>query len=343
MSADFEREVTDQLSHLRSDVDQVAWLDEAAVRRHGTRRQMQRAATTGLAVVAGVGVIGYSAILGVPGDPITLANPFLAASPSDRTETPQPTAGTTRSAPGRILSPDPSRPFEPTQPMPGRSPQSPARTTPEPSGADPEPTSSSSSSPVDSPSPGSTTDAPTADPTLPELSAGTVLAASEMPQVNDSEFTWSGGDATSGEGSPASVCQSAGLAGLGATEAMRRDFTWGPDGTVTGTNVVAVFSSAAEASSAYDAYTGWLSGCSWGTPHGPTDVGVEAGAASWWWVGHDNGDETGETEVVGLARNGAALSVVVWHQDGQDLIYESDPMAPPLRAASARLAPYTLD
>ncbi|MGH3488334.1 MAG: hypothetical protein ACRDP8_10550 [Actinopolymorphaceae bacterium] len=338
MPADDEREVTEHLSLLRGDLSQVSWRDEAAVRQHGARRQMRRAATTGLAVVASVGVIGYGAVVGMPGDPVTLANPFLAASPSDADKAPAPSER--RGSPSESIDKPPSAwPFEPdpTSPrshLPGH-PDSGLPTTPSP---DPR-SSSPITSPSETPSPTPTSDSPTASPTTPELTAKALLVDPEMPKVNDSATTWSASSTTEDEGSAASVCQSADLASLGASATVRREFTWGSAGTVTGVNVVGAFASAADATAAYDTYSGWLEGCSWGTPHGPTDVSVSAGAATWWWFGHDNGDSSGEIEVVGLVRNGASLSVVVWHQGGQDFIYDTDPMAPVLQASAARLTP----
>ncbi len=345
MPADFECELTDQLSLLRSDVDRVAWAEDTTVRHRGAARQVRRAASTGLAVVAGVGVLGYSAVVGVPGDPVMLANPYLAPSPSDRTSSPQPTAHESRSAPGRILSPGPTTPFATDSTSPDSAPPAPGAVGSGPHNAAPPGPTNAAPPPPTTPSPTPPgDDTPTASPTPPELGLGALLTGSEMPTVNDSELTWSGDQGAPGEGTAtASVCQSADLAGLGGQAAVHRTFTWGTDATVTGVNVVSVFGSAADASAAYDTFAGWLGDCAWGTSHGPTEVTVPAGAASWWWVGHDNGDETGEVEVVGLARNGAALSVVVWHQQGQDLTYDSDPMAPPLQASADRLTAYAGD
>ena len=335
--------MTDHLAFLRSDVDRVVWADETTIRHRGDRRLRQRTATTGLAVVAGVGVLGYSAIVGVPTDR-TLGNPFLAASPSERTAPPIPAPGNRASA-SQALPPDQtSRPPL----LPGSSPESsswqfPMHTaTASPGGTEPgsgPPSATGTAAPSSTPSPDSTTDTPTASPTTPELSADALLIAAEMPKVNDSATTWTAtGDLPGRRESPASVCVSGDLASLGAAAAVRRDYTWGADGTVAGASVVGVFDTSAEAGSAYDTYARWLSGCSWGTAHGPTDVSVPSGVSGWWWIGHDNGDSSGQIEVVGLVRRAAAVAVVVWRQNGQDLSYDTDPMAPVLRAATDRLA-----
>jgi hypothetical protein len=159
-----------------------------------------------------------------------------------------------------------------------------------------------------------------------------------MPKVNDSATTWTATGDLPDEGvTPVSVCLSSDLGSLGARDALRRDYSWGSEGTVVGANVIGVFDSSVEAKSAYETFAQWLNGCSWGTSHGPTDVTVPAGEAGWWWVGHDNGDSSGQIEVVGLVRRAATVSVVVWRQDGQDLVYETDPMAPVLQTAAGRL------
>ncbi|MEQ7010008.1 hypothetical protein ABN028_27905 [Actinopolymorpha sp. B17G11] len=339
MPADFEREVTEHLSLLRGDVDQVSWRDETAVRAHGARRQLRRTATAGLAVVASVGAIGYGAVVGMPGDPVTLANPFLAASPSDADKAPAPSGRQgSRSASDTEDEPPSGWPFvpDPTAPR-SHLPGDPGSAVPPTPGPEPHSTSPDVS-PSETPAPTSS-DTPTASPTPPEFTVR-LLVGPEMPKVNDSSNTWSATGTSEDEGAtPTSVCQSGDLASLGASAAVRRNFDWGTDGTVTGVNVVGAFASEADATAAYDTYTSWLGSCTWGTPHGPTDVTVSGGTASWWWFGHDNGDSTGEIEVVGLVRTGALLSVVVWHENGQDFIYDTDPMAPVLKASADRLAP----
>jgi hypothetical protein len=162
-----------------------------------------------------------------------------------------------------------------------------------------------------------------------------------MPKVNDTATRWTSTGTEDGEGaSPASVCQASDLRGLGAVAAVRRDFTWGPDAQVTGASVVGVFSSAADARAAYSTYVEWLNGCGWGSPHGPNDITVSSGSAAWWWISRELSDGSGEMEIVGLVRRGKAVSVIVWHQAGQDLNYDSDPMEPALQAAWNRLSGY---
>ncbi|WP_026257387.1 hypothetical protein [Actinopolymorpha alba] len=357
MPADFEPDVTEHLSRLRSDVDQVTWADDARVRQRGARRQVGRTATTGLAVAAGISILGYSAAVGIPGTPISPVNQFFPegspsrsstvarstppVSPSESAHPESPSRTTYRpSAPGQPRSP--SSPRSTTSPgVPGTpgTPTQPGTPSSGPTAAPPAPTTgtpSSTPSPTDSETP-----APPPSNALPEVSQDALLAPEQMPKVNDSEVTWSTIDSSDGEGStPASVCQAGDLTSLGAVDTVRRDYTWGPDGTVSGTNVVGVFKSSDEASAAYDAYADSLSGCTWGSQHGPTDGSVTSGTASWWWFGHETADGSGEIEVVGLVRNGPALSVIVWHQGGQDLIYDSDPMAPSLQASSDLLASY---
>jgi hypothetical protein len=341
MQADFEREVTDHLAFLRSDVDRVIWADEMTIRRRGDRRTRQRTASTGIAVVAGVGMLGYSAVVGVPTQ--TIGNPFLAASPSDRSApSPAQHSGTSTD---QVTRPDGTSrsPRLPGSPPDSSSREFPVRTSPAPPGASEPGTDRTSApgktTPPETPSPTSTTEPPPASPTGPPVSPDRLLGAAEMPQVNDSATTWTATGDLPDEGvTPVSLCLPGDLASLGAGDTLRRDYTWGSEGTVTGANVIGAFDSADEARSAYETFAQWLDGCSWGTPHGPTEVSLPAGEAGWWWVGHDNGDSSGQIEVVGLVRRARTVSVVVWRQDGQDLVYETDPMAPVLQAAAARLA-----
>lgn len=341
MSADFERQVNEHLSQLRSEVDQVRWAESATVRRRGSRRQVHRAATTGLAVVAGVGLLSYSAVAGIPGtQQITPAGeqPVASTSGSVRQSTP--------TAPG-----SPSRPTSeatlhaPTGEKPRSGPPSTHKTgkpnPPHTRSGTPvaPPTGTSSSSPTNTPeAPSPPTGTPSTPPSTPAtLTTEALLVAAEMPQVNDSDTRWSPAGTSESEGGEASVCQAGSVVGLGAIAVVRRDYTWGTEGTVTGTNVVGQFNSAEDAADAYDSYRGWLDGCGWGTPHGPTGLSGVGDAAAWWWFGRENADGSGEIEVVGLVRSGTGLSVVVWREGGQDLIYETDPMAAPLAAAVARL------
>ncbi|HEY8458637.1 MAG TPA: hypothetical protein VIL34_23820 [Actinopolymorphaceae bacterium] len=329
-----ESRLAERLTLLRTDVESVVWADEETIRRRGTVRHLQRTAATGLAIVAGVGVIGYGTVTGLSGDPTT-TDP-LAVSPSGTAQAPprpsqrqgerSPSEHTSDRWSGSPHQPDPSRTTSPAQTgkaRPERSPSAEPTRTPD---------RETESPPAASPS------ETTPDPTAPVASAESLLVETEMPVVDDSGLTWSTTATSTGEGSAVSSCQLGSLTSLKATSAARRDFQWGTDSTVTGTNVVASFATTADAASAYDTFTGWLEGCTWGTPHGPTEVAVDSGEASWWWVGRDDGD-TGAIDVVGLVRRDQVLSVVVWHQTGQDLSYTTDPMAPALRASAQRITP----
>ncbi|MGW5364271.1 hypothetical protein [Actinopolymorpha pittospori] len=338
MSADFERQVNEHLSQLRSEVDQVRWAESAAVRRRGSRRQVHRAATTGLAVVAGVGLLGYSAVAGIPGtQQITPAAEQPVASTSGAARQSTPTApgspsGTSSTATPRAPGDKPGSGSPSTHKTGKPNPQHTRGGTPVPP-----PTGTSSGSPADTPGvPSPPPGTPSAPPSTP-LTTDALLVAAEMPRVNDSGTSWSSAGTSESEGGNASACQTGSLVGLGAIATVRRDYTWGTEGTVTGTNLVGEFDSAEDAADAHASFRGWLDGCGWGTPHGPTEVGGAGDAAAWWWFGRETADGSGEIEVVGLARNGTGLSVVVWREGGQDLSYETDPMADPLAAAAARL------
>lgn len=358
MPADFERQVTDRLSLLRSDLDQVTWADGATVRRRGRQRQVRRAATTGAALVTVVGTLGYSAIVGLPHDPVTVATRFLKASSADRTVATGPVGTAVSSSEGSSSGSEPgseqpasrSGPAVPAPP-PRHStvPTAPEHTTPSPTTTNgsqhqttPGPTPSTpSSSPSRSPSPSSPSGTPTTTPPPTPDPSASLLTSEEMPKVNDSDFSWTSTGTEDGEGaSPASVCQTSDLASLGAVATVRRDFTWGPDASVTGVSVVGVFTSVEDARTAYRTYAEWVSGCEWGSPNEPIDVAVSSGVARWWWIGRELADGSGEMEIVGLVRRGRAVSLIVWHQAGQDLNYDSDPMEPALRAAWNRLADY---
>ncbi|MET9018742.1 hypothetical protein ABZV93_02040 [Actinopolymorpha sp. NPDC004070] len=345
MPADSDRRVDDQLTRLRSDLDVVEWPDPSQLRRRGVRRHVQRAASTGIAVVAGVGLLGYSVIAGIPSEhDLTPVSDPPATLPGMPRPTPTGILGTAiRIPPGppaaRLTASGAASRYARPKPTHAPSerhrhvPTSKSSSTPPPS----VPTSSSTgtATPPASPEPAPTTAPPA--PTAPPLTADALLGAAEMPKVDDSGSSWADAGTSAAEGSPAAHCQSGDLAGLGAVQTVRRDFTWGAEGTVIGANVVGRFDTGAEAESAYATFRGWLAACAWGQPYGPTsaDAGDQAG---WWWFGHDNGDGTGRIEVVGLVRSNAQVSVVVWREDGLDFTYDADPMAATLTATAGRLA-----
>jgi hypothetical protein len=344
MPADADRRVDDRLTRLRSDLDVIDWADPAQLRRRGVRRHVQRAASTGIAVVAGVGLLGYSVIAGIPSEHLTPVSDPPATLPGMPRPTPTGILGTAlridpEPPPSRLRASGAASRY--ARPTPTHSPRGhrphvpvvPGPSTPPPSV--PTASSTGTAAPPASPEPTAPTAPPT--PTALPLTADALLSPADMPMVNDSGVTWADAGTSEAEGPAAAHCQSGELAGLGAVQSMRRDFTWGAESTVTGTNVVARFETNAEAGSAYDTFHGWLTDCGWGQPHGPTssEAGEQAG---WWWFGHDNGDGTGRIEVVGLVRTGAQLSVVVWHEDGQDFSYDADPMAATLNSAADRLA-----
>ncbi|MFD2082188.1 hypothetical protein SAMN05421678_101517 [Actinopolymorpha cephalotaxi] len=343
MPADADHRVDDQLTRLRSDLGIVDWADPGQLRRRGVRRHVQRAASTGIAVVAGVGLLGYSVIAGIPSEHLTPVSDPPATLPGMPRPTPTGILGT-----ALRIDPEPPRARltaggaasryarpKPTHAPPEHRQHGPVTRSSTPPPSVPTASSTGTAPPPVIPEPTPTTAPPA--PSAPPLTADALLSAAEMPTVNDSGSSWADAGTSAAEGSAAAHCQSGDLAGLGAVQAVRRDFTWGAEGTVTGTNVVGRFGTDADAVSAYDTFRGWLTACGWGQPHGPTssDAGDQAG---WWWVGHDNGDGTGQIEVVGLVRTGAQLSVVVWHEDGQDFSYGADPMAATLMATADRLA-----
>lgn len=341
MRDDFDRQVNDGLSHLRSDVERVHWADAEAVRRRGIQRARQRVATGTLAVIVGVGFVGIGAAGGFPGQngrsPLVSSPSSPTADSSTETvdgSTPDEADGGTPEDQQTTQSgnDDPTSPGDNTSPS--GTPGDPTKTGTGSPSPDDDPTS-----PDDSPS-----DTPTNTPTTPpDASAGALLTAAQMPKVNDSSYTWSETGTVDGEGSPAPVCAESDLASLGAFDSMRRDFDWGPDGTVYGFDTLGVFESSEDAATAYGSYAGWIDGCTWGEVNGPTEVDVEEGQARWWWVGTQTSETSGEIEVLGLVQRGAAVSVVVWHEESMDFNYSSDPMAAPLQAAADRLAPYVVD
>ncbi|MGW0229783.1 hypothetical protein ACWDWO_15835 [Actinopolymorpha singaporensis] len=343
MPADADHRVDDQLSRLRADIDVVEWVDAGQLRRRGVRRHVQRAASTGIAVVAGVGLLGYSVIAGIPSEHLTPVSDPPATLPGMPRPTPTGILGTAlridpEPPPARLRASGAASRYarpKPTHTPPGRGQPVPATRSSTPPPSVPTSSSTGTAAPPASPEP-TPTPAPPA-PSAPPLTADALLSAAEMPKVNDSGSTWADAGTSEAEGSAAAHCQAGGLAGLGAVQSLRRDFTWGADGTVTGTNVVGRFATDASAGSAYDTFRGWLTDCGWGQLHGPTasDAGDQA---AWWWFGHDDGDGTGRIEAVGLVRSGAQLSVVVWDEDGLDFNYGSDPMAATLMATADRLA-----
>lgn len=349
MPADEERQVDDELSRLRSDVDQVDWSDASAVRRRGQQRGRQQAAAGTLAVVLSVGVLGVAATGRFPGQ--DGQSPLITAAQNSRTQSAgseegSDTATNTHSKGGGKDGSNPT----------GRSthksndPSSDDPKTPAPTEKATTPTGSITPTPTtpgtETPGPtGPTPTSSTTPPVPPDLTVAALLTSDQMPKVNDSAETWAATGDTDGEGETnASVCAAGGLAGQGARSVVRRDFSWGPSGsTVVGNNVVGVFQTSEDAANAFEAYSGWVSTCTWAdeAPGDPTEVTVDGGTARWWTAKKAGADSTtGEIEVVGLVRRGTALSVIVWHQEAPDPNYTTDPMVDPLKASATHLEPF---
>jgi hypothetical protein len=349
MPADEERQVDDELSRLRSDVDQVDWSDATAVRRRGQQRGRQQAAAGTLAVVLSVGVLGVAATGQFPGQ--DGQSPLITAAQNSKTQSAgeEETSGSSKSSHGEGGGKDGSNPNsgksthkndDPSSDDPTTPAQTKTATTP-PGSVTPKPTTPGSETP--GPTDPTPTD-PTTAPAPPDLTAAALLTGDKMPKVNDSTETWTATGDTDGEGAMnASVCAAGSLAGLGARDVVRRDFSWGPAGsTVVGDNVVGVFETAEDAGNAFDSYASWVAGCAWADSpvSEATEVAVDGGTARWWWAKKATSETTGEIEVVGLVRRGAALSVVVWHQESQDFSHETDPMAASLQASATHLEPF---
>jgi hypothetical protein len=349
MPADEERQVDDELSRLRSDVDQVDWSDATAVRRRGQQRGRQQAAAGTLAVVLSVGVLGVAATGRFPGQ--DGQSPLITAAQNSKTQSAgeEESSGTSTSSHGEGGGKDGSNPDTGESTHKNNDPSSDNPTTPAPTETTTTPPGSVTPKPT---TPGSETPGPTdstpSDPTTapapPALTAAALLTSDKMPTVNDSTGTWTATGDTNGEGAMnASACAAGSLAGLGARSVVRRDFSWGPAGsTVVGDNVVGVFQTAEDAGTAFDSYAGWVAGCSWADQpvSDATEVAVDGGTARWWSAKKATSDTTGEIEVVGLVRRGTALSVIVWHQESQDLTYATDPMAASLHASATHLEPF---
>lgn len=350
MPADEERQVDDDLSRLRSDVDQVDWSDASAVRRRGQQRGRQQAAAGTLAVVLSVGVLGVAATGRFPGQ--DGQSPLITAAQNSKTQSSGSEEGSatstkTHSEGGGKDGSNPStgestqKNHDPSSDDPTTPTATETATTP-PGSVTPTPTKPGSETPGPTdPTPTSSTTAPTP----PALTAAALLTADVMPTVNDSTEVWTATGDTDGEGAMnASVCADGSLAGLGARSVIRRDFTWGPDGsTVVGDNVIGVFEDSDSAGSAFESYSGWIESCAWAsaTPEKATEVTVDGGTARWWVAKKASTDTTtGEIEVVGLVRRGTALSVIVWHEESQDFNYMTDPMAASLKSSATRLEPF---
>jgi hypothetical protein len=349
MPADEERQVDDELSRLRSDVDQVDWSDASAVRRRGQQRGRQQAAAGTLAVVLSVGVLGVAATGRFPGQ--DGQSPLITAAQNSKAQSAGSEDGseTSTGTHGEGGGKDGSNPNTGESTQKNNDPSSDDPTTPATTATATTPPGSVTPTPTKpgSETPGPTDPVPTSSttpPAPPELTAAALLTSDLMPTVNDSTETWTATSDTDGEGAMnASVCADGSLAGLGARSVIRRDFTWGPaDSTVLGDNVIGVFETSEDAGKAFDSYSGWVGACAWANQpmSQATDVTVDGGTARWWVAKKTTSDTTGEIEVVGLVRRGMALSVIVWHQEGQDLTYTADPMAASLKSSAARLEPF---
>ncbi|GAB3421593.1 hypothetical protein [Flindersiella endophytica] len=346
MPADEERQVDDELSRLRSDVDQVDWSDASAVRHRGQQRGRQQAAAGTLALVLSVGVLGVAATGRFPGQ--DGQSPLITAAQNSKTQSAGSEDGseTSKDSHGEGGGKDGSNPRTGESTHKNNDPSSDDPKAPTATATATTPAGSVTPTPTKpgSETPGPTDPTPTSSttvPTPPELTAAALLTSDLMPTVNDTTETWSATGDTDGEGAMnASVCADGSLAGLGARSVIRRDYSWGPAGsTVVGDNVVGVFETSEAAGTAFDSYSGWIGSCAWANQpqSAATEVTVDGGTARWWVAKKTTSDTTGEIEVVGLVRRGMALSVIVWHQEGQDLNYQTDPMAASLKSSASRL------
>ena len=229
---------------------------------------------------------------------------------------------------------------EPNAPK-GNGSSEPATATSEPT-QDPSP----SASPSVEPSPSSTASTPGPTP------AAALLAAAELPQLNDTSV-WTERRTGPAGARPFGLCQQFSLLDIGAMNAVERTFTTGTSGPDTAGDTagqqVAEFPDAQNAVRASKVIEAWHRRCA-GRVKGRnvkvrpiTDVAVPQGRAWWYLVSYERRG-TGHFHSLGLVLSNSRptntrMTLIRMDHDGQDHIYDPgmDPMELAVKAASARL------
>lgn len=189
---------------------------------------------------------------------------------------------------------------------------------------------------------------PTASPTPSESASSTalpspeaaLLAAADMPQLNDSS-PWTEGRTTDPGAQSFGLCQQFDLLSIGALSALERTFTAGKD---TAGQVVAEFPDAQNAVRASKVIEAWHSECK-GQVKGTnvkvrpiTEVAVPRGGG-WWYLVSYQRRGSGHFHSLGMVLSGTRMTLVRMDHDGQDHNYEpgQDPVELAVKSVSARL------
>lgn len=171
----------------------------------------------------------------------------------------------------------------------------------------------------------------------PPLSHSSLLIPAELPDWG--QFSWKETASGDGEGaSPVTSCQQGSLGDLRASETWHASYAFRDLGA---RQVVARFSGAQEAASAFDAVDSWFDGCS----------GVETARLGRWppldtaggrartvSFSRPVGPDESRFEFVSFGVEKDALTIVSFAMNGQDANFTSDPLATTVRFALHRLA-----
>lgn len=165
-----------------------------------------------------------------------------------------------------------------------------------------------------------------------------LVAPEEMPIVNDSDFSWR--ESSTGSGNEEfSRCVTIALSDFGAEEMIRRGYVWGPhDSEVSGDNVVATFSSGADAASAADEIFNQARDCSQ-RQHAtsPVPVTIDGLGYGYAWNLTVPGERSGLFEYAGFVKIGDRISLLSWRHAGQDSIGHERSLYESMRHSAKRL------
>ena len=196
-----------------------------------------------------------------------------------------------------------------------------------------------SATPSATPSPSAST-SPSASPALPEAS---LLAAGELPQLNETS-RWTERRTTVPGPTSFGLCQQFDLLSIGAMSVVERSFTTGTSGKDSAGQQVAEFPDAQTTVRASKVLEAWQRECK-GMVRGRnvnvralTEVSVAKGKG-WWYLVSYNRAGAGYFHSFGVVFSGNRMTLLKMDHQGQDHNYEpgQDPMELAVKAASAKM------
>jgi hypothetical protein len=207
----------------------------------------------------------------------------------------------------------------------------------------PDTTGTEPSTPAGQPTPTPSTTlsaSPTPSTTALPTPAAALLAAAEMPQLNDTS-PWTERHTGPAGQQAFGLCQKFDLLSIGATSVVERTYASGRD---TAGQQVAEFPDAQNTVRASKVIEAWQRDCASrvrGTSVNVrpiTDVAVPRGKGWWYLVSYERRG-TGHFHSLGMVLSGNRMSLIRMDHDGQDHNYDTgkDPMELAVKAVSARL------